>query len=84
MKKMKPARQIECAMLMIDMNDFTVRYAQALLESSKSHELEEPIKPKMTRTLTAEKRARMQEELDKLELEYKLIKDDRGQKNLVL
>lgn len=84
LKKMKPARQIECAMLMIDMNDFTVRYAQALLESSKSHELEEPIKPKVTRTLTAEKRARMQEELDKLEREYKLIKDDRGQKNLVL
>lgn len=84
LKKMKPARQIECVMLMIDMNDFTVRYAQALYESSKDHELEEPIKPKVTRTLSAEKRARMQEELDKLEREYKLIKDDRGQKNLVL
>lgn len=84
LKKMKPARQIECAMLMIDMNDFTVRYAQALLESSKDHELNDPVKPKVTRTLSAEKRARMQEELDRLEREYKLIKDDRGQKNLVL
>ena len=84
LKKMKPARQIECAMLMVDMNDFTVRYAQALLESSKDDELTDPIKPKVKRGLSSEKRARMQEEMDKLAREYKLIKDDRGQKNLVL
>jgi hypothetical protein len=84
LKKMKPTRQVECVMLMTDMNDFTVRYVQALLESSKDHEIIAPPKPKVSRALSAEKRARMQEELDKLEREYKLIKDDRGQKNLVL
>ncbi len=83
-KRMKPARQIECAMLMIDMNDLTVRYARSLLENSKDHELVDPAKPKITKYLSAEKRARMQDELARVEREYKLIKDDRGQKNLVL
>lgn len=84
LKKMKPARQIECAMLMVDMNDFTVRYAQALFESTRDDELVKPEKPKVTKGLSAEKRVRMQDELDKLGREYKLIKDDRGQKNLIL
>lgn len=84
LKKMKPARQIECAMLMVDMNDFTVRYAQALLESTRDEELVKPEKPKAAKGLTAEKRVRMQDELDKLGREYKLVKDDRGQKNLIL
>ncbi len=84
LKKMKPARQIECAMLMVDMNDFTVRYAQALFESTRDDELVKPEKPKAAKGLSAEKRIRMQDELDKLGREYKLIKDDRGQKNLIL
>ncbi|MCB9964482.1 MAG: hypothetical protein H6855_00160 [Rhodospirillales bacterium] len=55
-----------------------MRYAQALLESSKDDELTDPIKPKVRRGLSSEKRARMQEEMDKLAREYKLIKDDQG------
>jgi ParB/RepB/Spo0J family partition protein len=84
LKKMKAARQIECAMLMIDINDFTARYAQALLESSHISQLVEPPKPKVRRGLSPEKRARMQDEMSKLECEYKLIKDKRGKKNLTL
>lgn len=85
LKKMKPARQIECAMLMVDMNDFTVRYAQALFESTKDDGLVNPEKPKAaTKGLSAEKRTRMQDDLERVSREYKLVKDDRGQKNLVL
>lgn len=84
LKKMIPIRQIECAMRMIDMNDFTVRHAGALLQISRPQELVDPEKSKITKTFSPQKQAQMQEELDKLEREYKLIRDDRGQKNLVL
>lgn len=84
LKKMKPSRQIETAMLMIDTNAFTVPYAKALLASSAKEQLINPDKPKTGTGLSLEKRARMQKELTRLEREYKLIKDERGQKNLVL
>lgn len=84
LKKMKPTRQIETAMLMIDTNAFTVPYAQALLETTPAEQLVTIIKRKSTKGLSLEKRASMQKELTRLEREYKLIKDERGQKNLVL
>jgi len=84
LKKMKPSRQIETAMLMIDTNAFTVPYAKALLASTTKDQLVNPDKPKAGTGLSLEKRARMQKELTRLEREYKLIKDERGQKNLVL
>lgn len=84
LKKMKPTRQIETAMLMIDTNAFTVPYAQALLETTPTEQLVTIIKRKSTKGLSIEKRASMQKELTRLEREYKLIKDERGQKNLVL
>ena len=84
LKKMKPSRQIETAMLMIDTNAFTVPYAKALLASTTTEQLVNPDKPKTGTGLSQEKRARMQKELTRLEREYKLIKDDGGQKNLVL
>jgi len=83
LKKMQPPRQIETAMLMIDTNAFTVPYARALLETTLPEQLVNANKPKAA-VLSQEKRARMQKELTRLEREYKLIKDERGQKNLVL
>jgi hypothetical protein len=83
LKKMKPTRQIECAMMMVDMNDFSNRYAQGLLAMSQDAELIVP-KKKIADISISEKRVKMQEELEKLEREYKLTKDDRGQKNLTL
>ncbi len=83
LKKMLPPRQIETAMLMIDTNAFSVPYARALLETTPPEQLVNSTKPK-TAALSQEKRARMQKELTRLEREYKLIKDERGQKNLVL
>jgi len=83
LKKMQPPRQIETAMLMIDTNAFSVPYARALLETTLPDQLVNASKPKVA-VLSQEKRARMQKELTRLEREYKLIKDERGQKNLVL
>ena len=83
LKKMQPPRQIETAMLMIDTNAFTVPYARALLETTPPDQLVNTTKPRVA-ALSQEKRARMQKELTRLEREYKLIKDERGQKNLVL
>jgi hypothetical protein len=83
-KRMKAPRQIECATLMVDMNDFTVRYARALLETTPPDQLANPEKAKVKKRLSGEKRKRMEEELVRIEREYKLIKDERGKKNLVL
>lgn len=84
LKRMKPTRQIETAMLMIDTNAFTVPYAKALLETTRPEQLVKVNKRKPIKAISQEKRASMQKELNRLEREYKLIKDERGQKNLAL
>lgn len=84
LKKMRSLHQIECANLMVAMNDFTLRCVQGLYENSDDSQLKEPKKRKKTSTLSAEQQAQMEEQLDKLQREYKLIKDERGQKNLTL
>lgn len=84
LKKMRATRQIESAMLMIDSNAFTVPYARILLETTPPEQLIKINKRKSTNGLSLEKRASMQENLARLEREYNLIKDERGQKILVL
>jgi hypothetical protein len=56
---MKPMRQIEAVELMSAMNNFTARYAQALLAATRREDLAEPDRPKKIRGLTAEQMARM-------------------------
>ena len=84
LKKMKPSRQIETATLMIDTNAFTVPYARALLASTPADQLVNSHKPRARTSLSLENQSRMQKELTRLEREYKLLKDERGHKNMVL
>ena len=65
--QMKPLRQIEAVELMSAMNNFTARYAQALLAATRREDLAQPDRPKKIRGLSAEQMARMELEMDGLQ-----------------
>ena len=71
LRKMKPLRQIEVAELMIAANRLTVSYARALLAATPKEQLAEPEKPKSISGVSAEAIARMEEEMDHLQRDYR-------------
>ena len=85
-RKMKPMRQIEVAELMIAANTFTVPYAKALLAATSKDQLVMPEKPVKMSGLSSDDMARMEQEAEKLERDFMVIKDSYGQNvlNLVL
>ena len=78
LRKMKPLRQIEAVELMSAMNNFTARYAQALLAATRQEDLAQPERPKKIRGLTAEQMARMEREMDGLQREFKSVSASYG------
>src|SRR5947209_16875341 len=78
LRKMKPLRQIEAVELMSAMNNFTARYAQALLAATRRENLAQPDRPKNIRGLTAEQMARMEREMDGLQREFKAVSASYG------
>jgi hypothetical protein len=73
LRKMKPLRQIEAVELMSAMNNYTARYAHALLAATRREDLAEPDRPKNIRGLTPEQMARMEREMDGLQREFKAV-----------
>jgi len=73
LRKMKPMRQIEAVELMSAMNNYTARYAHALLAATRQEDLAQPERPKKIRGLTAEQMARMEREMDGLQREFKAV-----------
>ena len=60
------------------MNNFTARYAQALLAATRQEDLAQPDRPKNIRGLTAEQMARMEREMDGLQREFKSVSASYG------
>jgi hypothetical protein len=77
-RKMKPLRQIEAIELMSAMNNFTARYAQALLAATRQDDLSQPNRPKKIGGLTPEQMARMEREMDGLQREFKTVSASYG------
>src|SRR5580704_4230873 len=77
LRKMKPLRQIEAVELMSAMNNFTARYAQALLAATRREDLAQPDRPKKI-GLSAEQMARMEREMDGLQREFKAVSASYG------
>jgi hypothetical protein len=86
LKRMSPMRQIECAELMIAVNNYSVAYAKALLAATPQDQLVEPAKPKSVKGLAPEQMARMEREMSGIQQEIKLVQDSYGPDvlNLVL
>ena len=86
LRKMKPARQVECAELMVSVNNFSATYASALLAATQPVQLVEPEKPKKMLGLTIEQMARMEQEMSLVQSRFKAVEQsyNRNVMNMVL
>jgi hypothetical protein len=78
LRKMKPVRQIEAAILMNDAGNYSVSYAEALFAATPRDQLLDPAKPKKVNGLDSEQMARMENEMANLQGEYTLIQESYG------
>ncbi len=76
LKKMKPQRQIEAATLMNDMNNYTNKFARAIWQASSDKQLLNPLK--RANTLDVDKLGRLEDEVARVQGEYKLMEDKYG------
>jgi hypothetical protein len=60
------------------MNNFTARYAHALLAATRREDLAQPDRPKNIRGLSPEQMARMEREMDGLQREFKAVSASYG------
>lgn len=84
LRKMKSVRQIECAELMLSLNNLTVPYAKALLMTTDASMLNEPQKQirKIDNSLEAIKR--IENDRAKLHIQFKIIEQSYAQDTLNL
>lgn len=78
LRKMKPARQIEAAELMVSLNNFTMTYAGALLAATPPAQLLDPEKPKQLKGVSAEQMSRMEQEMSLVQSRFKAIEQSYG------
>jgi ParB-like chromosome segregation protein Spo0J len=78
LKKVIPMRQIEMAELMVTANNFSRGYAHALLMGTPADQLTTPEKPKQAKGLSAEDVARMEQEIQSAEHDFKAVQQSYG------
>jgi ParB-like chromosome segregation protein Spo0J len=78
LKKMKPARQVEVAELMLAAGNFTASYAKALLAATRQPDLARPERPKRVGGMTPEQMARMEREMASLNQDFKALEASYG------
>ncbi len=74
-KKVNPVRQLEMAELMVSTNIFTVAYVRALVANTPKNQLVNPEKTKQMPGLKPEDIARMENENNNVEQDYKIAKE---------
>ena len=84
LRKMKTMRQIEAAELLINANNYSVAYVNAILAGTPQAQLVESSKPKTIKGITPEAMARMEQELARLQEGIASIQDTYGQDHLHL
>jgi ParB-like chromosome segregation protein Spo0J len=83
-KKVAPIRQIEMAELMVSANNYTKGYAAALLVGSPKDQLTDPEKPKVAKGLSGAEIARMEQEMESLQRDFKAFEENYGENTLNL
>jgi hypothetical protein len=78
LKKVLPLRQIEIAELMITANNFSQGYAHALLMGTPADQLVTPQKSKQVKGLSTEEVARMEQEMQSAEHDFKAVEQSYG------
>ena len=74
-RMVKHLRQIEMAELMIAANNFTGAYARALYLATQRDQLAEPEKPKDAAGVSSVEIARMEKEMESLEVDFKAVEE---------
>lgn len=78
LKRVSAIRQIEMAELMVSVNNFSSSYAHALLIGTPQDHLLNPTKPKAAKGVSPEEIARMEEEIETLEQDFKAAEESYG------
>ena len=78
LRRMKPVRQIEAAMLMNDANNHTYAYVHAIVVATPKAQLVDPTKVRKLKGLDDEQMARMEAEMGSLQGECRLIEESFG------
>jgi hypothetical protein len=73
LKKVTGLRQIEIAEFMVNANNFGVGYAEAMVYGTSKDQLVNPDEPKKKAGLTPEEAARMEQEMESLEKDFKAV-----------
>jgi hypothetical protein len=84
LKKMKPFRQIDAATRMVDFNNYSAKFALAMLESTPPEQLAEPRPGAQKQSGSAEANARLEREVAALQVETRLYEQNYGRDNLQL
>lgn len=86
LRQMTPARQVEAAQLIVDQNNYSVKFAKALLLATPQSDLVDPRKrkPKARTAQTAEQMIRMERELSALQSQAKAHEESYAINNLEL
>ena len=84
LKQVSCVRQIEIAELMVSTNNYTAGYAEALVLSTPKDHLAQPGKAKVKEGLSAEEIAKMEQEMESLEHDFKAIEESYGENMLNL
>ena len=73
LKKVIGLRQIEIAELMVNANNYGVGYAEALVFATQPDQMVNPKEPKKKTSMTAEEAAKMEQEMESLEKDFKAV-----------
>jgi hypothetical protein len=84
LRQMKPFRQIDVAQAMINLNNYSLKLAAAMLHSSASEQLIEDAAAKVRKSGVSETLQRLQRELTAVQADTKILEDGYGPANLQL
>jgi hypothetical protein len=84
LKKVTGVRQIEIAELMVSANNYAAGYAEALFLGTPKAQLANPEKPKTKEGLSPQEIARMEQEMETLEHDFKAVEESYGENVLNL
>ncbi|MFZ2989706.1 plasmid partitioning protein RepB C-terminal domain-containing protein [Ideonella sp.] len=84
LKQMKPFRQIDVAQTMINLNNYTIKLALAMLQATPPEQLTEAATAKGQRAGPTEALQRLQRELAAVQADTKLLEEGYGPANLQL
>nr|WP_218628320.1 MULTISPECIES: plasmid partitioning protein RepB C-terminal domain-containing protein [unclassified Variovorax] len=79
LRKMKPARQVECMQLMVSANNTTISYAQAMLAATAADMLVQGRRPAKRRGASQEQMACMEREMSNLQDQYRMAENTYGE-----